>query len=355
MLIRPQGETRNAGARRRRAAGLWLTIALLLGGVICVRGQDKVLPPTSRPGRVINIQGQVSLAEGGPSGRALVTLTNRGGVPRQTYTTEQGRFEFPELPEGDYTLMARSLSDASLISESVETDTSRTATGNLSVALMLRKEIAAKGEPRPAAVHIAEADQNVPGAARKAFREGIKLRRDNAPDQALARFDRAVELYPGYFQALTERGNLRVLQRKLPEAAADFARALKLNPQYGPALRGTGYCHLERREFTEAISALERAITAQPDDANAYLLLGIANLELDQRAPAKTALIKALGFNSPHELRAHIYLGNLYAREHMFQEAADELRKYLAANPDAPDAAALKAVEAQWRALVPAP
>src|SRR5919202_1814347 len=133
----------------------------------------------------------------------------------------------------------------------------------------------------------------------------------NKPDHALASFNSAVELYPDYFQALAARGDLHILRRELAEAVADFERALKLNPRYGPALHGAGYCKLEQREFAEAIQYLEKSITAQPDNANSYLLLGIANLELDRREPARVALFKALTFNSPHELRAHIYLGNL--------------------------------------------
>ena len=48
------------------------------------------------------------------------------GVPRQTYTTEQGRFEFRDVPEGGYTLSARSLNDSKLTVEGVEAEGRRT-------------------------------------------------------------------------------------------------------------------------------------------------------------------------------------------------------------------------------------
>jgi uncharacterized protein HemY len=76
---------------------------------------------------------------------------------------------------------------------------------------------------------------------------------------------------------------------------------------------------------------------------------------LDRRDAARSSLIKALSFNVPQAMRAHIYLGKLFARERLYKDAADELRKYLEANPAAPDAAELKAIEAQWRALVASP
>ena len=341
------------------ARGLWraLGAALLLGCAAPAAGaQQKEMPRTPAPARIFTIQGQVSLPEGMPAGRAVVTLVSRGGVPRQTYTTEQGRFEFPDTPEGAYTLSARSLTDPGLTAEGAEADTTRTATGSLTINLTLRKDVAAPAALKKAeVVSAAEAEQQVPKPARQAYREALKFREANQPEKALRSLGRAVELYPEYFQALAERGDLHAAGGRLAEAAEDFARALKANPRYGPALRGAGYCRLERREFAEAAKHLEQAVVAQPSNANAYLLLGIAYLELDRRVQAEAALLKALSFDTPRELRAHIHLGNLYARAGRYAEAADELRKYLRANPSDPAAAELEAVESRWRARAAAP
>jgi Tfp pilus assembly protein PilF len=357
IVARLQFKNHHAGLKIFSSAVMGLMATVLAGGMVSgVHGQEKELPRQPRPLRILNIQGQVSLPEGMPAGRALVTLTTSSGVPRQTYTNDQGRFEFPGIEEGGYTLTARGVNDPNLVSESVAADTNRTATSNLNVNLILRRESDTARSPKPAAiVTTAEADQKVPKEARKAFKEGVKLRKDNEPDKALESFNRAVGIYPDYFQALAERGDLHVFQRKLTEAAADFERALKINQRYGPALRGAGYCKLEKREFAEAINDLEKSVTAQPDNANTYLLLGIAYLELDRREPARIALFKALSFNSPRELRAHIYLGNLYARERLYKEAADELHKYLEASPGDPDAATIRKIESQWRAHVAGP
>ncbi|HEX7317299.1 MAG TPA: tetratricopeptide repeat protein [Pyrinomonadaceae bacterium] len=347
------GRPRFAGFKA--VAGLAATL-LLCAAAASAEGQEHERPRISKPVRVLTIQGQVSLPEGGAAGQTIVTLISQGGVPRQTYTTEQGRFEFQEIPEGDYVLSAKSLTDPKLSAEGVEADTHLTATGNLTINLVLRRDVLARNVPKKAeAVSVAEVEQKVPKQARQAFKEALKHREENRNDKAVESLSRAVELFPEYFQALAERGDLLVVGGKLAEAADDFARALKVNPRYGPALRGAGYCKLEKREFEEAARYLEQATTARPDDANAYLLLGIAYLELDRREQAESALVKALSFNTRRELRAHIHLGNLYARAGRYGEAADELRKYLDANPSDPDAAALKEVEAKWRARSAAP
>ena len=354
---RPRPEARRNATKPFGRARALLTAALLLAGADgAARGQEHVTTAPPKPTKIYTVQGEVSLPEGMPAAGTVVTLTARGGVPRQAYTNELGRFEFEGMEEGTYTLTARSLNDPSLSSESVLTDTSRTATGNLNVNLTLRKEVSGEKRLAPAGVvTAAEAGQKIPKDALKAFKEGVRLRGRDEPDKALASFTRAVELYPGYFQALAARGDTLVLRRKLAEAAADFGLALKLNPQYGPALRGAGYCEMESGRFDEAVKDFEKAVAAQPDNANAYLLLGISYLQLDRRPAAKSALVKALSFNTRHELRAYIYLANLYARERRYAEAAEEIGKYLDAAPSDPEAPALKAAEARWRALAASP
>jgi len=282
----------------------------------------------------------------------MVTLTPRSGVPRKAFTTDSGRLEFPGVPEGLYSVSAVSASDPNLMSDVVETNPSRSSNGNLTVQLLLRDRSDHKNDAKPGVISAGEAEQKIPKGARKAFNEGLKFKAQDEPLKALERFNRAVELYYDYYQALFERGDVNVSQRKLKEAEADFDRALKINPQYGPALRGSGYCKLEKREFVDAIELFEKSISADPNNASTHLLLGIANLELDRREPAREALQKALSFNTQPVPRAHIYLANLYARERQYLKAADELHAYLEAEPFASDAQSLKATEAQWRAQV---
>jgi Tfp pilus assembly protein PilF len=324
---------------------------LLVSAASAAAQQPRELPRPSQPARVCTIQGQVSLPEGAPASNVLVTLVYRGGVPRQTYANEHGRFEFAGIPEGAYSLSAKSLTDPGLSVEGVEADTTRTVTGDLNISLILRRDITPTGVASKAEiVTAAEAEQKVPKAARRAFRDAVKFREEDRSEKALESLSRAVELYPDYFQAFAERGDLLIALHKLADACKDFESALKLNPRYSPALRGAGYCKLEGRQFEEAAKYLEQSVSAQPVNPNAYLLLGIAYLELDRREQARDALLKALGFNTRRELRARIYLGNLYARSGQFKEAADELRKYLDENPDDPAAAELREVESKWRA-----
>src|SRR6266566_2472106 len=330
-----------------------LTLVLALSAWISCQGQPggSTLPT---PIRLSTIYVQVSLPNGRPAGGALVVLTPRSGVPSRAFANDSGRLEFPGMPDGQYSLSATSPSDPNLASDVVETNPSLTANGNLTVQLLLRERADHSKGPKPGVIRAGENEQRIPKEARKAFNDGLKFKGNDEPLKALESFNRAVELYHEYYQAFSERGDVNVFQRKLEEAAADFDRALKINAHYGPALRGLGYCKLEKKEFADAIEFFEKSISADPNNANTNLLLGIANLELDRREEAKQALLKALSFTPP-AVRAHIYLANVYAKEHLYQQAADELQKYLEAEPMAPDRSNLKSIESQWRAKAIAP
>ena len=306
-----------------------------------------------RPAKIFTISGQVSLPNGQPAGGVLVKIVSRAGTPREVFTTDSGRFEFTAIDEGEYVLTAKSLADATLVSDPVSTETGRTATGNINVSIVLREH--ADPEKRKAGVvNVGEIDQKIPKDARKAFGQGLRFKDNKDMINALESFSRAIELYPQFVQALAERGDVYVYQRRLKDALADFERAILINPHYAPALRGAGYCKLENRDFEEAIRNFEGSLSADPTDARTHLLLGVANLQLDRRDAARASLLKALSFNPP-PLRAHVHLANLYAKEQHYREAAEELRKYLDAEPTIPDRAELESIEAKWRALAASP
>ena len=81
------------------------------------------------------------------------------------------------------------------------------------------------------------------------------------------------------YQALSERGDLKVVQRRLDEAAADFEKALKINSHYGPALRGAGFCSSSRTNLWRPLNSLKNRYW-KILECQYHLLLGIANLEL---------------------------------------------------------------------------
>jgi tetratricopeptide (TPR) repeat protein len=296
------------------------------------------------------VLGMVNLPGGGPASRVIVKISSLAGFNREVISDDQGRYQFLAIPGGRYRITVTDPQNPSHFLDPTEADTSRSSGNRLIVHLYLRIAPLTKDKnAKPGTVSAAEASQVVPKDAKKAFDEGLKRKADKQVDKALSSFNRAVQIYPAYFQAFSERGELRIATSRIPEAILDFEQALTLNEDYEPALRGLGYCKLEQQQFAEAIGYLERAITKAPDNANSHLFLGIANLALDRRDTARASLLEALKIDKGRAVTAHMYLADVYARSGKFKEAADELRTYLSAKPEAPNAARLRAKEAELR------
>src|SRR5262249_19212345 len=152
------------------------------------------------------------------------------------------------LGSGRYRLSATNPDEPKQYSEPAESDTTRAFSNRLQVNIYLRlPQHNTETVYKPGTVNVADAGQNIPRAARKAYEQGLKLQKENQVEKAFIAFNQAIELYPEYFQAMTERANLLMQQNKLIDAEADFERALQLNSKHSPALRGIGYCQIQQK------------------------------------------------------------------------------------------------------------
>ncbi len=298
----------------------------------------------------ITIFGRVVLPDGNPAVRVLVRVEMANGLKREVRTDDDGRYEFRGISAGRYHLSAVNPDAPEQFTEPAESDSTRSYANRLQMDLYFRLPLHGdKREAKPGTINAAQITQEIPKEARKAYEQGLKLQKENRAQPAIEQFTKAIDLYPGYFQALTERGNLWMAENKLAQAETDFEQALKLNSKYPPALRGLGYCQIQQKNFSEAVGNLERSYALEPDVPLTLLLLGYANLSLNRIEPARQCLHQALKLGPDAAARAHVYLAEIYSQEQNFQAAADEIRKYLSAKPQAPDAAQLKDLESQWR------
>lgn len=296
------------------------------------------------------IFGRVSLPNGQPAARVKVFIETMNGLKRDVLTDQEGNYEFRGMSGGRYKVFATNPDEPEQFSDPAESDTTRAFANRLQINVYLRLPLQAdKKEAKPGTISVAEAAQNIPKDARKAYEQGMKFHKENRSQQAIEQFNKAIELFPAYFQALTERGNLMMQHNKLVESETDFVRALQINDKYAPAYRGIGYCQIQQKNFQAAVSNLEKSFALEPNMPMTLLLLGYANLSLSHYEEARQCFQQALKLGADSAARAHVYLAEIYAHEQKFKEAADSIAAYLKANPNASDAASLRKMEADWR------
>ena len=287
-----------------------ISLALLFCG-------SSIAGNTFKQGGGFVIFGRVRLPDGRPAKiRMKVFIEAVNGLRRDILSDDDGNYEFRGMSGGRYRVSATNPEAPEQYCDPIEADTTRAYSNRLQIDINLKLPLhKEKKDANPGIVSVSEAAQNVPKPALKAYEQGIKLQKDNKGEQALAAFNQAVELYPEYFQALTERANLLMGSGKLTEAAADFERALRQNDKYVPALRGLGYCQIQQKQFEAAVSNLERAFAIEPKVPLTLLLLGYANLSLSRYEPAKQCLEEALKLGQESAARAHVYLAEVFAHD----------------------------------------
>ena len=118
------------------------------------------------------------------------------------------------------------------------------------------------------------------------FQKGYEaLQRGDFKD-AMANYDRAVELKPDYAVTYIKRGRFKLSRDDKSGAIADFNRAIKLKPDYIKAYNSRGIVKDESGDHMGAIADFNRAIELNPIFAKAYNNRGFVKAKLGDHAGA---------------------------------------------------------------------
>ena len=131
-----------------------------------------------------------------------------------------------------------------------------------------------------------------------------------------------------YFQ----RGNENLTLGKYKEAIADYDKAIELNPQYALAYNNRGIAKLHLGDSKEAIADYNKAIELDPKYAKAYCNRGIANCDLGNYEKSITDCNKAIELN-PQDADAYHNRGNAELELGKYKEAIEDYNKAIELNP----------------------
>ena len=134
-------------------------------------------------------------------------------------------------------------------------------------------------------------------------------------------------------EAQCRLGNHLWQQDAREEALAAYARAVALAPDHAGARTHFGNALIAAGEAEAAIAHLQAAATLRPDDASAHYNFGNA-LAMAGQAEAAEAAFRAALARDPHHVGAHNNLGNALRALGRQQEAASCYRAALALRPD---------------------
>jgi tetratricopeptide (TPR) repeat protein len=276
------------------------------------------------------ITGQVRFANGGGPAENIIVRLERfsGGYVGEERTDRLGKFRFTALAPEQYTVTIR-MPGYREVQRQVELVT----TPSEYVQLQLTAE---KTEGAAAAAGAAgrTLDANVPAEAHAELEKGrAALLDDKKVDEALVHLEKAVHIYPRFYEAQLLLGTAYMDAGKWEQSAAALGRAREINPKSGAALFALGEVYRHQKKYDEAERVLGEGLATDEKSAAGHFTLGRVYWDRGDIAKAGPQVGRAIQLR-PDFADAHLLAGNILLRARQGENALTEFQEYLRLAPD---------------------
>ncbi|MTJ31937.1 serine/threonine-protein kinase [Aphanizomenon sp. UHCC 0183] len=151
--------------------------------------------------------------------------------------------------------------------------------------------------------------------------------------ESLIAYDQAIQIQPNYLEAWTNRGFVLVRLKRYPEAIATVDKVLQLKNDDPKVWQLKGDIFIKISQYNDAIKAYEQAINFQADNPELWYKKGLAFQNLKQYEEAITSYKKTVELKSDHEL-AWYNLGNCLVNLNRYEFALQAYDQAVQYNPN---------------------
>lgn len=283
---------------------------------------------------VHSLQGRVTFPNGSsPPNPVRVKLTFNGMNIYETFTDLSGRFSFPALRKGTYSLTAEGdgeTFETTTVSAEVAAFGPAAQVFTQNIQLRLKS-----GKAVPPASTVEAQDPSIPVRSREEYERGVKDAANNKPENAVKHIREALDTYPQFYSAHVAIAEQYSKLNRDEEAAASYRKAIELKPQRSQAYVGLGVMLVKQKRYADAMPPLRRSLEIDKQSPTPYLFLGLAEMMTGDYSASESDLLRAYEIGKPG--LAHIYLANLYELKHEPSKAIDHLKAFLKENPNLPE------------------
>lgn len=326
---------------------LLLLIVIILSSPVLAQAQRVGVNATGTSGNEV-IQGRIYFPAGNKSAmRPVVKLQSDGSSELTTVADADGSFSFTNLRPDSYRVVVNGGEEYENAFETVAIGSAGPvpAQGNpfdyamptvYQVQIYLQPKHTVAGNSQVGTTR--DVPSNVPKAARDPFLKGVESARLGNNKKAIEQFKEAISQAPNFELAYNELGVQYLTLGQADKAAEAFANAVKLAPEEFFARLNYGIALLNLKKFTEAEQQLRQALQKNAAAPTGHYYVGLALLNQKQFEAAETEFKTSITNSNDRIAAAHKYLGGIYWRNKQYTRAADELTRYVALAPKAPDA-----------------
>jgi tetratricopeptide (TPR) repeat protein len=162
---------------------------------------------------------------------------------------------------------------------------------------------------------------------------GYDLAHQGRPAEAIAHYQKALEINPDFAEAHNNLGTALLNQGRLEEASEHYHQALDKDPAFAEAHNNLGILLTKQGRTAEAIEQYRKAIELNPNRAEFYNNLGNLLAKQNQTDEAIEQFQKALEVE-PDYAKAHYNLANIFIAQGRWDEAIEHYQRALKQMPD---------------------
>jgi tetratricopeptide (TPR) repeat protein len=141
------------------------------------------------------------------------------------------------------------------------------------------------------------------------FNRALVRAANDAPDDALTDYDRAIELGMPYFQVYDEAALMATFWMDDPQRGLGYVEAgLAAHPDNPFLLADLGMLNIYTGNFEDSLAPLQRAIEINPEIDLTYVTLGFANANLGNDADALAGYLDWVGIIEEERIEQEIVL-----------------------------------------------
>lgn len=263
-------------------------------------------------------------------------LNDYGTSINRTRTDGVGRYRFDGLSDGRFAIRVRPFQhdfyeQQRPIVISTQNIRGGEGSGTFQADFVLQPRKVAFGDKELGVVFA----QEVPKEARKLYDTGIEQIGDKKGEAGFSSLQKALEIFPNYFDALHAVGVEFFTAKMYKEAIPYFLKAAEVNSKSVTAQYYIGFSlhHLGKDYDKAALNKLKTAQSMAPGSAQVLYAVGVVERSMGNYTDAEKSLLAAKKAASGSVPEIHRELSQLYGNElKNFSAAADELELYLKAS-----------------------
>jgi tetratricopeptide (TPR) repeat protein len=263
-----------------------------------------------------------------PAANILVRLeTFGGGVVGQILTDRDGKFRFSGLASTQYTLFIHAAGYADF-RQAIDLLTQ--TSDYVNVFLVPEEQLS---ETRKTLRSVGYIDASVPIEARKEFEKAqMSFFDERNFDQAVRHLEKALSLYPRFFEAELSLGTLYMDIGKWEQAESSLRHAVEINGKVPNAYFALGEVYFRQARFPEAEKILRDGLLLDNRSWKAHFTLARVYWKQEDLPRTGRQLALTLQLN-PNAADAHLLAAKVLMRARKFDDALSEFQEYLRLEP----------------------